>query len=69
MSDADVKQNIGNSHTEYKITGGLSPVLAAVAALFTDYHPHGYGTHLHWMGMLNQDGLYEARVTRMNSCD
>jgi hypothetical protein len=71
-AEAKIEPVRGNSCTEYRITGRLDAVFAAIESLFTNYHPHGYGTRVHAIDMGyggKDDGLYIARVSRMNSCD
>ena len=59
----------GVSMTEYRITGDLPNVQKAIAALFEQYHPAGYGTYVHSIGYTNEGAQYVARVSRSNSCD
>jgi hypothetical protein len=66
--EAPVSKRVGVSATEYSIKGSWASVVAALHSIFVNYHPHGYGTHVHWLGMDN-DGQYSARVSRANSCD
>ena len=54
--------------TEYRLVGGLEEILKAIAGLFLQYHPNGYGTSVHSIHM-GADGQYVARVSRSNSCD
>lgn len=65
---ATVRKQVGNSSTEYHVSGALESVLKAIESIFINHHPHGYGTHLHAMGMDNC-GDYFARVSHLNSCD
>ena len=58
----------GMSMTEYKITGSLPAVFLGITAIFTAYHPWGYGTRVHEIEM-REDGSYSARMSRSNSCD
>jgi hypothetical protein len=67
VAAAAVEERRGVAVTEYRIAGDLQPVLQAIAKLFSDYHPMGYGTRVHSVAL---EGMqYQARVSRANSCD
>lgn len=68
LEDVTIRTIVGNSTTEYHISGTLDAVTDAVADLFRRYNPHGYGTYLHQMSM-DIDGQYFARASRRNSCE
>ena len=70
--EAQVEKVEGCSNTEYRIKGDLAAVFRAIESLFVNYPVFGYGTHVHSITMEYggpDDGLYSARVSRMNSCD
>jgi|RhiMethySRZTD1v2_1073278.scaffolds.fasta_scaffold1587672_2 hypothetical protein len=68
MSGAVIEKTTGCSHTEYRITGPLEAVFKEITSLFVNYHPFGYGTHVHALSMKGED-QFVARVSRLNSCD
>lgn len=68
IEGATVRKQVGVSSTEYHVSGVLEAVLKVIAGLFVNFPAHGYGTHLHGMGM-DTGGAYFARVSHMNSCD
>lgn len=59
----------GVSTTEYRITGSLAEVQKAIAVLFGQYHPAGYGTRVHAIEYVYEGGTYAARMSRSNSCE
>jgi hypothetical protein len=65
---ARIETMTGCSNTEYRITGPLEAVFKEIRSLFVNYHPFGYGTHVHGISMEGED-KFVARVSRMNSCD
>ena len=66
---AKIEPQVGVQSTEYRITGDLPNVQKAIAALFEQYHPAGYGTYVHSISYTNEGAQYVARVSRSNSCD
>ena len=66
---AKIEPQVGVQSTEYRITGDLQNVQKAIAALFEQYHPAGYGTYVHSISYTNEGAQYVARVSRSNSCD
>lgn len=69
MEDAPhVEAELGVAMIEYRITGSLPAVYLGITAIFTSYHPWGYGTRVHEITM-QSSGDYAARMSRSNSCD
>ena len=63
-----IDRTSGVGATEYKIRGDLDGVQRAIKAIFLDYHPLAYGTRVHALDQ-GYDGVWEARMSRMNSCE
>lgn len=68
-ADVKIEPLRGVSTTEYRVTGTLVEVQKAIASLFEQYHPAGYGTYVHSIGYTNEGAQYVARISRSNSCD
>lgn len=68
LEDVTIRTVYGNSITEYHLSGTLGAVMDSLINLFSKYHPHGYGTHVHQVSM-DVDGVYFARASRRNSCE
>ena len=66
--DVQTETRRGCASTEYRIRGALPDVLRAIEGLFKEWHPCGYGTHVHSISTEN-GVIYSARVSHSNSCD
>lgn len=67
-SDTHVEEKRGCQSTEYRIRGPLQGVFRKIEGLLIEYHPCGYGTYVHSISTDN-GVIYNARVSRSNSCD
>jgi hypothetical protein len=67
QADAQIERTRGASYTEYKIVGELPDVFEAIATIFHEYDPRGYGTAVKKIWLTSSG--YEASVWRANSCD
>jgi len=70
-SELPVQQEVqrGAVMTEYRLTGDLPQVFAAIDALFKNYAPAAYGTRVHEISCTYPVGPYVARMSRANSCE
>lgn len=63
-----IAERIGVSAREYRIRGDYDGVCKAFKAICDEWHPLGYGTRLHSLDY-GFDGVWEARASRLNTCE
>ncbi len=69
LPEAKREEVRGVTTTEYRLTGELPQVLAAIEGLFKRYNPIGYGTRVHAIECVYPSTQYSARMSRANSCE